>query len=66
MPSDWRYAEVKRLLESNGWFLDRVRGSHHIFAKAGKRTIIVPVHGGRVTYVYVRQIKKIIEEDGGG
>ena len=62
MPSEWRYAEVKRLLESSGWFLDRITGSHHIFAKSGKRNIIFPVHGGEVKFVYVRQAQKILEE----
>ena len=64
MPSDWRYAEVKKLLESHDWFLDRIRGSHHVFTRPGKRTIVFPVHHGRVKYAYVRQIQKIIDEEG--
>ena len=63
MPSDVRYSDVKKLLESNGWQLDRIRGSHHIFARPGKRNIIIPVHAKTVKYVYVRQIQKIIEEE---
>lgn len=38
--------EVIRLLEENGWLLDRIRGSHHIMIKDGK-TLSVPVHGGK-------------------
>jgi predicted RNA binding protein YcfA (HicA-like mRNA interferase family) len=63
MPSDVRYSEVKKLLESNGWHLDRIRGSHHVFTRPGKRNIIIPIHGKNVRYVYVRQIQKIIEEE---
>ncbi len=34
------------LLESKGWELKRVNGSHHIYAKAGNTArISVPVHG---------------------
>ena len=37
-----------RLLKEAGWILQRVRGSHHIFSKAGERKIItVPVHGNK-------------------
>src|SRR5688572_17929273 len=40
--------ELCRLLESKGWALQPVAGSHHIYSKAGERKIIsVPVHGNR-------------------
>lgn len=40
--------EICRLLEANGWRLERVKGSHHIYSKSGERRIItVPVHGNR-------------------
>ena len=35
---------VIKLLEKEGWKLDRISGSHHIMAKNGK-AIPVPVHG---------------------
>jgi predicted RNA binding protein YcfA (HicA-like mRNA interferase family) len=42
-------ASGKRLccvLESKGWELKRINGSHHIYAKAGSTArISVPVHG---------------------
>jgi predicted RNA binding protein YcfA (HicA-like mRNA interferase family) len=35
-----------KLLLSNGWRLERIKGSHHIFSKPGVPMIItVPVHG---------------------
>ena len=38
--------EFARILESQGWPLQRVNGSHHIYAKAGSRVrISVPIHG---------------------
>jgi len=37
-----------RLIEAKGWVLQRVKGSHHIYSKAGERKIIsIPVHGNR-------------------
>lgn len=33
-------------LKQNGWVLDRINGSHHIFIKDSK-TIPVPVHGSK-------------------
>jgi len=40
--------EFARLLESNGWKLQRVNGSHHVYAKAGSPVrISVPIHGNQ-------------------
>lgn len=37
-----------RLLETHGWSLQRIHGSHHIFMKPGRvKRITVPVHGNR-------------------
>ena len=37
-----------RLLEKHGWVLERIHGSHHIYARPGDRTILtVPVHGNK-------------------
>ena len=36
--------EMLKLALANGWVLLRVKGSHHILEKDGRR-LIVPVHG---------------------
>jgi predicted RNA binding protein YcfA (HicA-like mRNA interferase family) len=36
--------QVIKLLEKEGWKLDRVTGSHHLLEKDGK-VVPVPVHG---------------------
>ena len=37
-----------RILEKRGWTLQRIRSSHHIYAKPGKPSILtVPVHGNK-------------------
>jgi predicted RNA binding protein YcfA (HicA-like mRNA interferase family) len=38
--------ELIRLLEKDGWVLDRIKGSHHIMIKDNK-TLSVPVHGSK-------------------
>ena len=62
MPSDVRFAEVRRLVEARGWVLVRVRGSHDVFRLPDGRVYVVPVHRGKVKYAYVREIKKLLEE----
>jgi predicted RNA binding protein YcfA (HicA-like mRNA interferase family) len=47
------------MLEARGWRLDRIRGSHHVFAKAGALPVVIPVHRGKVRYAYVRKIEKL-------
>lgn len=39
--------ELAEHLKKNGWKLDRIKGSHHIFIKKGRRAVPVPVHGTR-------------------
>jgi predicted RNA binding protein YcfA (HicA-like mRNA interferase family) len=63
MPSDVRFAEVQRLLESYGYQLKRISGSHHIFGKPDERPVSIPVHQGKVKHVYVRKILKAFEGD---
>ena len=58
MPSPVRFAEIRKWMEKNGWRLDRVRGSHHVFEKPGHRPFPIPVHNGKVHYGYYRKIQK--------
>jgi predicted RNA binding protein YcfA (HicA-like mRNA interferase family) len=39
--------DLSAILKENGWVLDRVKGSHHIYIKPGKRSIPVPIHGSK-------------------
>lgn len=63
MPSDLSFSEVRRMVERHGWHLVRIKGSHHIFRMPDGRIYVVPVHRGKVRYVYYREIKKILGED---
>ena len=40
--------DMCRLVEANGWLLQRIKGSHHIYSKPGERKILsIPVHGNQ-------------------
>jgi predicted RNA binding protein YcfA (HicA-like mRNA interferase family) len=39
--------EVMDKLKANGWALDRISGSHHVFIKSGYRPVSVPFHGNK-------------------
>jgi predicted RNA binding protein YcfA (HicA-like mRNA interferase family) len=39
--------ELVKVLKEDGWLLDRIKGSHHVMIKDGKRSIPVPVHGSK-------------------
>ena len=50
--------QVMDVLKKNGWTLDRVNGSHHIFIKEGRRSVAVPMHGSRDIGKLARRILK--------
>lgn len=59
---NWTLAEVTKLLESQGWTLDRVTGSHHIFGREQSPPIVVAAHGNSVKKGYLRQIRETLLE----
>jgi predicted RNA binding protein YcfA (HicA-like mRNA interferase family) len=41
-------SKFTKILEKNGWELKRVKGSHHVYMKAGNPArLSVPVHGNK-------------------
>lgn len=50
--------ELIKLLEDNGWILDRINGSHHIMKK-DDLTITVPVHNKDLKKGLLNKILKI-------
>lgn len=59
MPSEVRFSEIEKLLEAKGYRLTRISGSHHVFTKAGARSVPIPVHKGKVKPAYVRMVRKL-------
>jgi predicted RNA binding protein YcfA (HicA-like mRNA interferase family) len=63
MAREVRFAALRAQLESAGWVLKRIRGSHHIFVKRERLPISIPVHKNKVKAVYVRKVQQILEEE---
>lgn len=61
-PNNVTFADVRKLLELEGFTLDRITGSHHIFQR-NNITFVVPVHNNRVKSVYSKRLIEIIEGD---
>ena len=36
-----------RLLQRHGWTIGRIRGSHHLMVRTGRRSVPLPLHGKR-------------------
>ncbi|MEM1211478.1 MAG: type II toxin-antitoxin system HicA family toxin [Planctomycetota bacterium] len=62
MPSPIPFRKVRKLLESAGWKLDHVRGSHHIFRRPGQGLISIPVHRNQVKAHYAKIAQKAADE----
>jgi predicted RNA binding protein YcfA (HicA-like mRNA interferase family) len=60
-PKGATFDDVRRLLVQEGFDLDRVTGSHHIFKRTGI-TFVIPVHKNRVKLVYIKRVIELIEE----
>lgn len=63
MSSEIRFAEIRKMLERQGWRMVRITGSHHIFEKPDFSIISVPVHHGKVMPKYVHKVEKILKSD---
>lgn len=63
-PGNIRFEEFVTLLESFGFTLDRVRGSHHVFTHPGLVELlsVQPKQGGKAKPYQVRQFFKLIEQ----
>lgn len=54
------FGDIRKLLELEGFDLDRTTGSHHIF-KRNEIVLVIPVHNNRVKSVYVKRVVELIE-----
>ena len=54
--------DLIKILKENGWVLERIKGSHHIFTKSGCRSVPVPVHKG--TDIPEKLAARILKEAG--
>ena len=54
------FGDIRKLLELEGFDLDRITGSHHIF-KRNEIVLVIPVHNNLVKSVYVKRVVELIE-----
>ncbi len=47
------------MLEAKGYRLTRITGAHHVFTKAGARSLPIPVHHGKAMPAHVKMIEKL-------
>ena len=59
-PQNATFADIRNLLEYEGFYLDRVTDSHHIF-KYSDTTFVIPVHNNKVKAIYVRKVLELID-----
>ncbi len=60
-PKNVRFSDIKKLLADEGFFLERITGSLHIFRK-DDIIFVIPQHKNLVKSVYVKRVIEIIEE----
>jgi predicted RNA binding protein YcfA (HicA-like mRNA interferase family) len=60
-PTGVTFDDIRTLLLREGFRLDRVTGSHHIFKKSDV-TFVIPVHANRVKSVYVKRVVELVEQ----
>jgi predicted RNA binding protein YcfA (HicA-like mRNA interferase family) len=59
-PNNVTFGDIRKLLELEGFDLDRITGSHHIFKK-NEIVLVIPVHNNRVKSVYIKRVVELIE-----
>ena len=60
-PAGVTFDDIRTVLFQEGFRLDRVTGSHHIF-KRSDVTFVIPVHSNRVKSVYVKRVIELVEQ----
>jgi len=61
---DKPFSEVRELLESHGWVLQRTWRPYFVFMHPDQRLpLLIPVHNRMVTDVYVEKIRSLLGEE---
>jgi predicted RNA binding protein YcfA (HicA-like mRNA interferase family) len=60
-PQNATFSDIRNLLEYEGFYLDRAKGSHHVF-KYAETSFVIPIHNNRVKAIYVRKVLELIEQ----
>lgn len=59
MPIRYTAEDLIKMIKKDGWTLDRVKGSHHIYVHPVKTgTVVIPVHRGTLAMGTANSILK--------
>ena len=59
-PQNATFADIRNLLEYEGFYLDRVTDNHHIWIYA-ETIFVIPIQNSKVKTIYVQKILELIE-----
>jgi hypothetical protein len=59
-PQNATFADIRNLLEYEGFYLDRVTDRHHVYIYA-ETILVMPIHNNKVNTIYVEKILESIE-----
>lgn len=62
LTSSMRIEEIINIMHHLGYNLDRIKGSHYIFTKPNADSEIIPIKSGQVKKIYLRQIRKLLDQ----
>ncbi len=60
-PQHTTFSDLRNLLEYEGFYLDQVTDTHHVYIYA-KTIFLIPVHNNKVKTIYVQKVLELIEE----
>ena len=60
-PQTATFGDLRNLLEYEGFYLDRITSSHHIF-KYDETTLLIPVHSNKVKSIYLEKLLELVEQ----
>ena len=58
-----RVTEIETYLEACGWKRRAGKGSHRAWVIEGKRTLVIPIHTGRVREYVIKQVLEATKDD---
>jgi hypothetical protein len=59
-PQNATFSDLRNLLEYEGFYLDRVTDSHHVFIYA-ETIFVMPIDHHQVKTIYVKKVLELIE-----
>jgi hypothetical protein len=60
-PQNVTFADIRNLLEYEGFYLDRVTDRHHVYIYA-ETILVIPILNDKVNTIYVEKVLESIEQ----